>query len=248
MSKFQHGSLPVGVWEDGCVIPPSAINPTGPSGSMTVITSTAGYTGCLQADAVGESCTVNFQIPHSYMSDTDVHPHVHVVRNDGADNIGKVEFTARFRHCPLNGTATAWSADIAGSTGDAHPADGVDETGLVAWNLAATDYGFGISDVIVCIIERSGTETGSVAITSADLHVQKAQYGSIYEAALKAPTAERTAVELVSLGVDDLPGQAGRGVTDTVALGVADLPGQAGQEETEAVGLGVVELVTKTVV
>ncbi len=184
MAKYQHGGLPAGVWEDGCVIPPSAINPTGPSGSMSVITSTEGYTGCLQADAVGESMTVNFQIPHSYMSDTNVHPHIHVVRNDGADNTGKVEFTARFRHCPLHGTAGAWSADIAGSTGDAHPADGAGETGLVSWVLASTDYSFGISDVICCIVQRSGLETGSVVITSADLHVQKAQYGSIEEATL----------------------------------------------------------------
>lgn len=184
MSKFQHGGLPAGVWEDGCVIPPAGINPVGPVGSMTVITSTDDYTGCLQADAINESCVVNFQIPHAYMSDTDIHPHIHVVRNDATDNTGKVEFTARFRHCPLNGTAGAWSADIAGSTGGIHPADGAGQTGVVAWNLAATDYGFGISDVVVCIFIRSGTETGSVAITSADLHVQKAQYGSINEASL----------------------------------------------------------------
>lgn len=249
MSKYQHGGLPAGVWEDGCVIPPSAINPIGPSGSMSIITSTAGYTGCLQADAVGESCVVNFQIPHSFMTNScEIHPHIHLVRNDGADNIGKVEFTARFRHCPLVGTAGAWTADVPGSTGDAHPADGVDKTGLVSWSLNTTDYSFGISDVLVCIIERSGLETGSVAITSADLHVQKAQYGSILEAALGASTVERTFVEAVALGVTDPPDRAGVGFSDAVPLGVADSAGQAAAGDTEDIGLGVVESFTKAVV
>lgn len=249
MSKYQHGGLPAGVWEDGCVIPPSAINPTGPTGAMTVITSTAGYTGCLQADAVGESCVVNFQIPHSFMTNScEIHPHVHVVRNDGSDNVGKVEFTARFRHCPLHGTAGAWTADVAGSTDGAHPADGADQTGLVQWSLNTTDYNFGISDVLVCIIARSGLETGSVAITSADLHVQKAQYGSITEAALGAATVERTFADEVALGVADPPDRAGVGFSEAVALGVADSADRGAEGATEDVGLGVVEQFTKTVV
>lgn len=33
------------VWDDCSVIPPSAINPTGPDGSMTIITDPASYLG-----------------------------------------------------------------------------------------------------------------------------------------------------------------------------------------------------------
>jgi hypothetical protein len=168
------------VWEDGCVIPPSGLNPTGPDGSASVITDAAGYLGCLQFDAVGESATVNFQIPHSHAPGTDVHPHIHVVRNDPSDNTGNVEFQANFRVIPLKGTAFAWTGLVAGST-TLQPADGANESGLIGWVLANSTYNFGPSDIIVCVIRRSGTTTGSIALTSADLHVQKGPFGTVNE-------------------------------------------------------------------
>jgi hypothetical protein len=178
-----RGITEQGLWDDLCVIPPFAINPTGPAGSMTVITDAAGYLGCLQADAVNEGMVVNFQVPHRYLLGTDLKPHIHVVRNDGADNIGNVEFDAVFRVIPLNGTAGAWTVAANGATTE-QPVDGADKSGTISWTLANATYNFNISDVIVCYVRRSGITTGSVAITSADLHGQIGQIGSRLEGSL----------------------------------------------------------------
>ena len=182
--------LSTGVWDDLCVIPPYAINPVGPDGSMTVITSGTGYLGCIQADAINESCVVNFQIPHGYQRGTDVKPHLHVVRNDGADNTGNVEFEARFLVCPVIGAAGSWSAYSNGNTSQ-QPADGAGQAGIIQWTLANSTYAFNISNVIICHIRRSGTTTGSVAITSADLHGKRVRFGSTFESELSsASTSE----------------------------------------------------------
>lgn len=180
----QHrGITEQGLWDDLITIPPSGLNPSGPDGSATVITDAAGYLGCLQFDAVGESATVVFQLPHRYMLGTDIKPHIHVVRNDGADNTGNVEFEANFRVVPLQGDAFAWTGLVAGAT-DLQPGDGADKTGLIAWTLANSTYNFGISDCIVMLIRRSGTTTGSVALMSADVHGQVGQIGSRTQGAL----------------------------------------------------------------
>src|SRR5574343_642666 len=156
------------VWEDCSVISPSAINPTGPDGSMTVITDAAGYLGALLSDAVGESCTFQLQISHQHAPGTDIKPHIHIVRCDGADNTGNCEFEANFRVLPLKGAAFAWTGNVAGST-TLQPADGADQTGLISWTLANSTYNFGPSDNILCVVRRSGTTTGALALTSADL-------------------------------------------------------------------------------
>ena len=168
------------LWDDGCVVPPSAIDPVGPDAPMTVITAPADYLGCLQADAIGESCIVNFQVPHSYARGTDIKPHIHVVRNDNSDNTGNVEFEAKFRVIPLQGTAFAWTAHSDGSTA-VQPADGADKSGLISWTLSNSTYSFGVSDIIICAFRRKALATGSVAVTSADLHIQKGPYGTVAE-------------------------------------------------------------------
>ncbi len=180
---IQTGSFATGMWDDLITIPPSGLNPSGPDGSATVITDAAGYLGCLQFDAVGESATVVFQLPHRYMLGTDIKPHIHIARNDGSDNTGNVEYEANFRVMPLRGTAFAWTGLVAGNT-DLQPADGADKTGLIQWTLADATYGFGISDCILMLIRRSGTTTGSVALLSADVHGQVGQIGSRTEGAL----------------------------------------------------------------
>lgn len=172
-----------GLWDDICTLSPSAVNPTGPDGSMTVITDPTGYIGALQADAVGESCTVVWQLDHRYKLGTDVKPHIHVVRNDGSDNTGDVEFEAKFRVVPLRGTAFAWTGNVAGSTA-LQPADGADKSGIISWTLSNATYGFGISDRIYAVIRRSGTTTGSVAVDSCDVHGQLGQPGSSQEGSL----------------------------------------------------------------
>lgn len=183
MSPVQQGGMPRGLWDDICTLSPTAVNPTGPDGSMTVITDPAGYIGALQADAIGESCVVVWQLDHRYQLGTDIHPHIHVVRNDGTDNAGDVEFEAKFRVVPLRGAAFAWTANIAGGTA-LQPADGADQSGIITWALSNATYNFGISDRIYAVIRRSGLATGSVAVDSLDVHGQLGQMGSTNEASL----------------------------------------------------------------
>lgn len=177
---IQTGSASTGYWDDLCVIPPTAINPNGPDSAMTIITDAAGYIGFLQADAIGESATCSFQIPHRYLEGTNIHPHIHVVRNDATDNTGDVQFEAKFRVLPPKGTATSWTSYVAGST-TLQPDDGADKTGIISWVLSDATYNFGISDIIHMQIRRFGLTTGSVAISSADIHGQIGQGGSRYE-------------------------------------------------------------------
>lgn len=174
---IQTGSNATGLWDDICLISPAGINPNGPDSAMTVITDTAGYLGCLQADAIGESAIVVFQLPHRYMENTDIRPHIHVVRNDATDNTGNVEFEAKFRVTPVIGPASAWTAYVAGDTTN-QPADGANNAGMISWTLSDATYNFEISYIIIMVIRRSGLTTGSVAITSADIHGQIGQTGS----------------------------------------------------------------------
>jgi hypothetical protein len=166
------------VWDDCSVISPSAINPTGPDGAMTVITDIASYSGALLADAVGESCSFQLQISHQHAAGTDIEPHIHVVRCDATDNAGNCEFEANFRVLPLRGSAFAWTGWVAGTT-TAQPADGANQTGLVSWSLSNATYSFGVSDNILCVVRRSGLATGALAILSADLHIQKGRFGTV---------------------------------------------------------------------
>ena len=180
---MKHMPFTDSLWDDLCVISPQGVNPNGPDGSATVITDANDYLGCLQFDAIGESAVVAFQLPHSYQIGTDVKPHIHVVRNDATDNTGNVEFEAKFRVVPLRGAAFAWTAYSDGDVG-VQPADGAGQSGIIRWTLANSTYSFGISDQIIMVIRRKALTTGSVALTSADVHGQKGQYGSTNEASL----------------------------------------------------------------
>lgn len=172
-----------GLWDDLNVIPAAGINPNGPDNPATVINDPAGYFGCLQFDAIGESSFVAFQIPHTYLLGTDIHPHIHVVRNDAVDNTGDVEFTANFRVLQLIGNVFAWTGMTAGDK-TLQPVNGADKTGLIEWELSNAVYNFNISYIILMAIRRSGLATGSVAVTSADIHGQKGQFGSVNEGSL----------------------------------------------------------------
>jgi hypothetical protein len=173
-------------WDDLCVVPANAINPSGPDGAMTLITATGDtdWPGCLLADAIGESCTVTgLQTNHRMLIGSDIHPHIHIVRHDVSDNAGACEFEARLRHLPLRGAASAWTAWIAGDT-SAQPADGFGQTGLVTWTMADATYHFGISDRIHIQIRRSGLATGALVVESVDIHGQVGQLGSRREGSL----------------------------------------------------------------
>lgn len=137
----------------------------------------------LQFSSVGQSSTGVFQLNHKYQIGTDIHPHIHVVRNDGTDNTGNVEFEAKFRVLPLRGTASAWTAFIAGDT-TLQPTDGANQTGIISWSLPFSTYNFNISSQIIMVLRRSGVTTGSIAVGSHDIHGQHAQNGSPYEGSL----------------------------------------------------------------
>jgi len=183
MADLNPGIVEDSLWDDLCVIPPAGVNPIGGLSPATVITDAAGYLGCLQFDAIGETATVVFQLPHKYMIGTDIHPHIHVVRNDATDNTGNVEFEANFRVLPLRGDAFAWSGMSDGSV-TLQPADGAGKTGIIGWSLSNATYNFGISDCIIMVITRKATTTGSIALSSADVHGQIGQLGSRTEGAL----------------------------------------------------------------
>jgi hypothetical protein len=172
-------SLTTAVWED-LVAPAGAINPIGADGQMTEITDAADLIGCLRADATGETAVIQFQLSHGMKLDTDIIPHLHYAKNDGADNTGTVTFQAKFKVCPLIGTCTAWTAFGNGTPG-VIPADALGATGLDYWTLADSTYNFGISDVVIMQVKRSAGTTGSVAVCSADIHYQVDTLGSRQE-------------------------------------------------------------------
>lgn len=179
MPRHQSG-LPA-VWEDCSVIPPTAINPTGPDGSMTVITDAAGYLGCLLADANGETCLVPSQVSHGWKKGTDLEPHIHIVRDDPSNNTGPCNFTARWRHFPLQGTVSAWSAWEPCDTTN-QPAAGRNETGLVGIVIPGTTPGLGVSSQFQVQFRRGspgGGNTGDIVVTSGDLHVKRNTHGTI---------------------------------------------------------------------
>jgi len=170
------GGVYTPAWDD-LVSPAGAINPLGADGQMTEITDAADYIGCLQADAVGETAVIQWQLSHSTRDNTDMHPHIHFLKNDVSDNTGTVLFEAKFRHCPLTGACGAWTAFSAG-TPELVAGDTAGAQGLVEWILADSTYNFGISDVILMQVKRTGGTSGSVAVCTADLHFQKDTLGS----------------------------------------------------------------------
>lgn len=163
------------VWDD-LVAPAGAINPLGADGQMTLITDPADYIGCLKATSVGETAVIQFQLSHGTMRDSDLHPHVHYIKN-GADYTGTVAFEAKFRHCPLTGSCGAWSAFVVG-TSTVTPADAANAVGLARWALADTTYNFDISSILVMQVKLSATAVTSVAVCSADVHYQRTSMGS----------------------------------------------------------------------
>jgi hypothetical protein len=176
----------IGVWEDA-VVSATAINPTGPADAMTPIASTTGYFGCFLATAAGSpSASVVFQFPHAHMVGTNGRPHLHLVKTDAADNAGTAPFQAKFRHCGLFGTCSAWTdwvtGDVVGdAAGSTTPPDGLDKTFLVAWELANSTYQFTPSSLIVMQIQRAGGTSGDVALCSADLHYRRGSNGTVRE-------------------------------------------------------------------
>ena len=171
--------LTASVWDD-LVAPAGAINPLGADGQMTVISDAAGYLGCLQADATGETAVIQWQLPHSIKDASNIHPHIHYFKNDASDNTGAVTFQGKFRHCPVTGTCGDWSAFADGST-EVAPGDVAGASGVADWELADSTYNFNISSILLMQVKRTTGTTGSVAVCSADLHFERDSLGSLSE-------------------------------------------------------------------
>lgn len=184
-SLYAEGEITwgTGVWDD-LVIAANGINPNGPDGSMSIVTSATGHLGALLATASGTpSCVCIFQLSHQTKLGVDLHPHVHWVKDDATDNTGTVVWEAKFRHVPLNGAASAWSAYTTGILA-LDPGDVANVGALTYWTLADSTYHFGISDIIEMVVRRNGGTSGDAVLLSADIHYQKVRLGSIAEAAL----------------------------------------------------------------
>ena len=166
------------LWDD-LVSVAGAINPLGADGQMAVVTDAADYIGCLKATTAGETAVVQFQLPHGYMLDSDVHPHIHWVVN-GADVTGSTVFDAKFRHCPVVGTCSSWSAFAAGTI-DVEPADLVNSTGLTEWVLSDAVYNFDLSSIILMQFKLASTTVTNSITCSADVHFRRSSNGSRQE-------------------------------------------------------------------
>lgn len=172
-----------GRWDD-LVVPAMSVNPTGIASAMAVITDAAGWLGCLLAPAAGTpTCVFAWQLSHQTDLTKDLKPHVHWVKCDATDNTGTVVFQANFRHIPLNGVASAWTGFSTGTLA-LDPGDVANKGALTSWTLSAGTYTWGISDLVVMVLQRNGGTSGDAAVISGDLHYQKARFGSVQEAAL----------------------------------------------------------------
>jgi len=170
----------VGKWDD-VLMPVTAINPSGPDGTMTV--DTTEIFGSLVASVVGTpSCCALFQLNHQYQVGTALSLHVHYVKNDGADNAGTVPFEAKWIVIPIGATVTTTYSNYAAGTIMVDPGDTKLKHGIQSWVIPAT--GLDISSIIAVVIRRNGGTSGQANLLGADVHYQKGQQGSTNESSL----------------------------------------------------------------
>jgi hypothetical protein len=168
-----------GLWDD-CIMPVTAINPTGPDGSMTVDTTT--FIGSLVASATGTpSCFAIFQLPHRYKPGTDLSLHIHWIKNDATDNAGTVPWEAKWALSPI-GVAIGSYAGYAAGTHLVDPGDVRYVHGITDWDISGATLG--ISSIICVVVRRNGGTSGVAQILGMDIHYQQGQHGSYNEASL----------------------------------------------------------------
>jgi hypothetical protein len=172
-----------GAWDD-IVIPAVSVNPIGAPSAMAPITDSAGWLGCLLAPAAGTpTAAFSFQLPHAIKLGEDLKFHIHWVKDDAADVTGTVVWEAKFRHLPLQGTASSWTSFSAGTL-IIDPSDTRNKSALTSWTLANATYSFGISDIIAVQLQRNGGTSGDAVLLSADIHAKRVRLGSINETSL----------------------------------------------------------------
>lgn len=184
MADVQYsGLIEQGLWDD-LVMPAISVNPTGITSAATAITDAAGWLGCWLFVNTGTPTVVfQFQLSHGTRLGVDLRPHIHWVKDSVTDVTGTVVWEANFRHCPLNGVASAWTGFSAGTL-VLDPGDTRNKGALTAWALADATYHFGISDIIEMVIQRNGGTSGDAVILSGDIHYQIDRVGSRNEASL----------------------------------------------------------------
>lgn len=167
-----------GGWDD-LVTVAGATNPLGADGQATINNDGAVFIGCLEFDAAGETAVAQFQLPHAMKANQDIRPHVHWAAS-GSDVTGSSVFAAKFRHCPLSGTCTAWT-DWENGTVSIEPADAEGGTGLTSWTLADSTYNFGISDLVLMQFKLVSTTITDSIVCSVDTHLKRDALGSANE-------------------------------------------------------------------
>jgi len=167
-----------GAWDD-LVTVAGAVNPLGADGQASVNNDAAVFIGCLEFDAVGETAVAQFQLPHAMKANQDIKPHIHWAVS-GADVTGTSTFQAKFRHCPLSGTCSAWT-EWANGTVEIEPLDVEASTGLTDWTMADATYNFGISDVILMQFKLTATTVTDSMVCSVDIHLKRDALGSLLE-------------------------------------------------------------------
>lgn len=179
MATTYHYNGVNSLWED-VVMPPTAVNPSGPDTAMTV--DLADIFGALVASTVGTpTCVALFQIPHAYKPGTALSFHIHWVKNDGSDNAGTVPWLAKWRISPINAVMGAYTEFASGTevvaTGDVRY-----HHGITSWEIPATSIG--ISTIIAVMVRRNGGTSGDAAIIGMDIHYRRGQQGSYAETSL----------------------------------------------------------------
>ena len=159
--------------------PAQGINPAGAAAPPTVITSTSGYSGCLEFAGNAENLIAGVaQMPHEWKRGSAIKPHIHWTKPTGSANAVTWEFY--YRHIGNPGdTVAAWSAAQAGTivAGD----QTVSNQHLITSFPDIDMTGFIESAMILWRIHRQGgtdADNSAVVLYEFDIHYQSDKAGT----------------------------------------------------------------------
>ena len=136
-------------WDD-LRFPASAINPVGQTNAASVDTVEADYPATLLfSNSTDQMCAGVAQMPHEWLLDSDIKPHIHWMKT--SDATGNVVWEFKYRIIgSVGGSAGAWSSADNGTLAVSHnnlkathaltaftaiPMTGCRESAMVAWML-----------------------------------------------------------------------------------------------------------------
>lgn len=159
--------------------PAQGINPAGTAAPPTVITSTSGYTGCLEFSGSAENIIAGVaQLPHEWKRGSAIKPHIHWTKPTGSSSTVGWEFFYRIIGNPTD-TAGAWSAAQSGTlaAGDQTVSDS---------HLLTTFPDIDMSEyiesaIVLWRVHRQGgtdADNSAVVLFEFDIHYQKDKAGT----------------------------------------------------------------------